>query len=193
MRCAAEPLAADKIEFQESSGPPPNALQEKSSSGWIFLAEELRSLSEDGFPGGSHHAPKISLIFSASLKSYSLRPFTLCVFRSITTLFHTLNHSGWWFMASATSATRVMLPNAATKSLHANSRCSLPFSTLHPLALGSSAVISGSDSFFAGISPPSGVGWHPAKPLCGAGLGTATIPALRTRSSGCLNPWMVLR
>src|SRR5216684_6576747 len=102
-------------------------------------------------------------------------PFTLCVFRSITTLFHTLNHSGWWFIASATRATRVILPNAVTKSLHANSRCSLPFTTLHPLALGSSSVISGSDSFFAGILHPSGTSWHLAKPLCGASLAPATL------------------
>src|SRR5882762_5586318 len=81
-------------------------------------------------------------------------PFTLWVFRSIITLFHTLNHSGWWFMASATSATRVILPKAATKSLHANSRCNFPFTTLHPLALGSSAVISASESFLAGMAHP---------------------------------------
>ena len=40
------------------------------------------------------YAPKISLIFSANWKSRLLIPCTLCVFRSITTLFHTLNHSG---------------------------------------------------------------------------------------------------
>src|SRR6266478_1419182 len=57
-------------------------------------------------------------------------------------------------MASATSATRVMLPKAVTKSLHANSRCSLPFTTLQPLALGNSAEISVSVSFFAGMAPP---------------------------------------
>lgn len=41
------------------------------------------------------YRPKISLIFPASLKSSSLMPPTLWVLRSITTLFHTLNHSGW--------------------------------------------------------------------------------------------------
>src|SRR6266436_5946380 len=55
-------------------------------------------------------------------------------------------------MASATRATRVMLPKAVTKSLHANSRCSLPFTKLQPLALGSSAEISVSVSFFAGMA-----------------------------------------
>src|SRR5260370_34658139 len=54
-------------------------------------------------------------------------------------------------MASATSATRVMLPNAVMKSLHANSRCSLPFTTLHPLALLRSFCTSESVSFFAGM------------------------------------------
>src|SRR5260370_22244737 len=72
-------------------------------------------------------------------------------------------------MASATRATRVMLPNAVTKSLHANSRCSLPFATLHPLALGSSVVISASESFFAGMTHSSGIGWRSLQPLCGAG------------------------
>src|SRR6266446_1985131 len=62
-------------------------------------------------------------------------------------------------MASATSATRVMLPNAATKSLHTNSRCSLPLRTLHPLAFGNSAEISVSLSFFAGMAHSSGIGW----------------------------------
>src|SRR5438046_9660962 len=59
-------------------------------------------------------------------------------------------------MASATKATRVMLPNAVTKSLHVNSRCSLLFTRLHPLVLESCAVISGSESFFAGICHSSG-------------------------------------
>src|SRR5258708_16033829 len=54
-------------------------------------------------------------------------------------------------MASATSATRVMLPNAVMKSLHANSRCSLPFTTLHPFALLRSFCTSESVSFFAGM------------------------------------------
>src|SRR6266852_1122669 len=63
-------------------------------------------------------------------------------------------------MASATSATRVMLPNAATKSLHTNSLCSLPLTTLHPLALGSNAVISASESFFAGMAHSSRIGWR---------------------------------
>src|SRR5229473_2165175 len=61
-------------------------------------------------------------------------------------------------MASATSSTRVMLPKAVTKSLHANSRCSLPLATLHPLALGSNAEISVSVSFFAGMAHSSGIG-----------------------------------
>src|SRR5438132_853506 len=60
-------------------------------------------------------------------------------------------------MASATSATRVMLPNAVTKSLHVNSRCSLLFTRLHPLVLESCAVISGSESFFAGMCHSSGL------------------------------------
>ena len=40
------------------------------------------------------YAPKISLIFPANSKSRVLMPFTLCVFKSMITLFHTLNHSG---------------------------------------------------------------------------------------------------
>src|SRR5438034_9531769 len=60
-------------------------------------------------------------------------------------------------MASATRATRVMLPNAVTKSLHVNSRCSLLFTRLHPLVLESCAVISGSESFLAGMCHSSGL------------------------------------
>lgn len=40
-------------------------------------------------------AAKISSIFSASTKSRSLIPFTLCVTKSNATLFHTFDHSGW--------------------------------------------------------------------------------------------------
>ena len=54
-------------------------------------------------------------IFRASSKSYALMPPKSWVERSTTTLLYTLNHSGWWFMASAASATFVMKPNASTK------------------------------------------------------------------------------
>src|SRR5260221_14147265 len=54
-------------------------------------------------------------------------------------------------MASAISATRVMLPNAALKSLHSNCLCSLPLSTLQPGIRLSSLLISSSESFCAGI------------------------------------------
>ena len=40
------------------------------------------------------YPPNTSLIFDAKSKSGLLMPCTLCVFKSITTLFHTLNHSG---------------------------------------------------------------------------------------------------
>src|SRR5260370_1994006 len=86
-------------------------------------------------------------------------------------------------MDSATSATRVMLPNAVTKSLHANSRCSLPFTTLQPRALGSSDAISVSESFFAGMLPSSGIGWRSLQPLCGASSAPATIPASPARAA----------
>src|SRR5580692_9047930 len=78
-------------------------------------------------------------------------PFTLCVVRSITTLFQTLNHSGWWFMASATRATRVILPKAATKSLQVYSRCSLPWTIFQSGNLETRACISASVNFFAGM------------------------------------------
>src|SRR5260221_1144181 len=61
-------------------------------------------------------------------------------------------------MASATSATRVMLADAVMKSLPANSRCSLPFTTLHHFALLRSFCTSESVSFFAGMmASPSGL------------------------------------
>src|SRR6266851_5043000 len=92
-------------------------------------------------------------------------------------------------MASATRATRVMLPNAVTKSLHANSRCSLPFTTLQPLALGSSVVISVSESFFAGMTHSSRIGWRSLPPLCGASSAPATIPASPARAADRSNAW----
>src|ERR1035438_59863 len=56
-------------------------------------------------------------------------------------------------MDSATSATRVMLPNAVTKSLHSNARCSLPSFSAHPLTWPSRSITSGSLNFLAaGIS-----------------------------------------
>src|SRR5713226_4182278 len=80
-----------------------------------------------------------------------------------------------------------MLPNAVTKSLHANSRCSLPFTTLHPLALGSSVLISLSESFFAGMAHSSGIGWRSLQPLCGASAAPATFPASPARAADCVN------
>src|SRR5262249_53540246 len=96
-------------------------------------------------------ALKISSIFSARTKSRSLIPFTLCVTRSNVTRFHTLAHSGWWFIASANSATRVMLPNAALKSLHSKVLCSFPFTARQPGILLSSLSISSSVSLRAGM------------------------------------------
>src|SRR5260370_23984875 len=58
-------------------------------------------------------------------------------------------------MASAASARRVMLTNAVTKSLHVNSLCNFLFTRVHPLVLESCAVISGSESFFAGMGHSS--------------------------------------
>src|SRR5712692_664799 len=63
-------------------------------------------------------------------------------------------------MASATSATRVMLPKAVTKSLQTNSRCNLPLATLQPFVFGSRACTSASVSFFAGMAGTSKNGRH---------------------------------
>src|SRR6266404_4168374 len=78
-------------------------------------------------------------------------PFTLCVTRSKATLFHTFDHSGWWFMASATSATRVMLPNAALKSLHSYCLRSFPATSRHPGMRLRSLLISSSANLRAGM------------------------------------------
>src|SRR5271154_4269253 len=49
-----------------------------------------------------------------------------------------------------------MFPNALTKSLHSNARCSLPFVKVHPLALLSRSFTSASVSFLAaGMTAPS--------------------------------------
>src|SRR6202158_3118708 len=89
-------------------------------------------------------------------------------------------------MASATSATRVILPNALTKSLHANSRCSLPLTRFQPLVLESSVVTSASESFFAGMSHSSRIGWCSLQPLCGAIAAPATTPAAAERAADCV-------
>src|ERR1700742_4621170 len=54
---------------------------------------DLRVGTETGASTHRHFA-KMSSILPSSVKSRSLMPLTSCVFRSITTLFHTLNHSG---------------------------------------------------------------------------------------------------
>ena len=59
-----------------------------ASQSVFVLMGSLHSISVAG------QLPKMSFILAASWKSSGLIPFTLCVFRSITTLFHTLNHSG---------------------------------------------------------------------------------------------------
>src|SRR5271168_3984309 len=59
-------------------------------------------------------------------------------------------------MDSATSATRVMLPKAVTKSLHSKARCSLPLTRLHPLACARCSFTSASLNFFGGMASSSG-------------------------------------
>src|SRR5271155_5742137 len=54
-------------------------------------------------------------------------------------------------MASATRATRVILPKAATKSLQAYSWCSLPLMIFQPGNLVRRACISALVNFFAGM------------------------------------------
>src|SRR5580692_5644108 len=55
-------------------------------------------------------------------------------------------------MTSATSATRVMFPKAATKSLHAYSWCSLPLTIFQPGSLVRRVWISASVNFLAGMA-----------------------------------------
>src|SRR5260370_23521946 len=69
-------------------------------------------------------------------------------------------------MDSATRATRVMLPKGVTKLLQVNSGWSLPLTRFQPFVLASRAVISASESFFAGMSSPSRIGWRFLQPLC---------------------------
>src|SRR5580704_4024266 len=59
-------------------------------------------------------------------------------------------------MASATRATRVILPKAVTKSLQTYSWCSLPLTIFQPRNLERRALISASVNFFAGIACTSG-------------------------------------
>src|SRR4029077_11676840 len=61
-------------------------------------------------------------------------------------------HSGWWFIASAIRATRVMLPNAALKSLHSNCLWSFPLTKRQPFMRLRSLLISSSASFRAGTA-----------------------------------------
>src|SRR5271155_4731857 len=59
-------------------------------------------------------------------------------------------------MASATKATRVMLPNAVTKSLHSNARCNFPLARVQPVAWLNRSLTSASLNFFAtGMSSPT--------------------------------------
>src|SRR5712672_1864979 len=90
-------------------------------------------------------------------------------------------------MASATRATRVIWPNAVTKSLHANSLCSFPFATLHPFAFDRSAIVSDSESFFAGMAHSSRSRCYLLPPLCGASPAPARSPACRAGIGGHSN------
>jgi hypothetical protein len=66
---------------------------------WLIPTPEAASArprrSHERRLGNRYHELKTALIFPASSKSRLLIPFTLCVAKSTTTLFHTLNHSGW--------------------------------------------------------------------------------------------------
>jgi len=76
----------------------------------------------------------------------------LCVDKSKLTRFQTFAHSGWWFIASAIRATRVMLPNAALKSLHSNCLWSFPLTKRQPFMRLRSLLISSSASLRAGTA-----------------------------------------
>src|SRR5213593_4372865 len=84
-----------------------------------------------------------SFIFFARSRSFCVMPPASCVVRSTTTRPYTLNHSGWWLRASATSAAALMNENARTKSGNLNSRWSLPPAIDQP---GSAATARASSS-----------------------------------------------
>ena len=79
--------------------------------------------------------------------SFWVRPPALCVVRSMVTLFHALDQSGWWPMTSAASATWVIKPNACEKSRNSKTRWSFEFSTVQPFSFLSSAAIVCSSNF----------------------------------------------
>src|SRR5881628_867060 len=71
----------------------------------VFLVE--RSLGT----GHGVHSETVSR-YSARSRSFCVMPPASCVVRSTTTRPYTLNHSGWWLRASATSAAALMNENA---------------------------------------------------------------------------------
>ena len=85
----------------------------------------------------------------ANLTSLADSPWQSCVLSVTSTLLYTLNHSGWWFIDSAFSATRDMKPHALLKSANLNSflMASLPSTIAQPPANREPRPSARSDSF----------------------------------------------
>src|SRR4051812_22073092 len=78
---------------------------------------------------------------SAISSSRSVSPPSSWLTRSMVTLFHEFDQSGWWFAFSAARATRVMKPNASEKSANSISRWKAPSTPAQPSgACGASAM-----------------------------------------------------
>src|SRR6185503_10862807 len=136
---------ADRAQLPRDLGAEPRDPRHQHRVVVELVAEARRLLKErhvERYFVTGFKAPAIRSIAAASSKSFAEIPPASCVVRSTRTVLHTLNHSGWWFIRSATSAALAMKPNASTKSANLYSRCSLPPSSVHPARSASRRVTS---------------------------------------------------
>ena len=104
--------------------------------------------------GGGRHRDGLSRagssIAAASSRSRSVTvPPAECVDRAMSTVFHEFDQSGWWPLASASSATLVMKANASEKSANWKRRRSAPSRSTHASSEGMRST------YVGGRIPPS--------------------------------------
>jgi nitrogen fixation NifU-like protein len=92
---------------------------------WNILLQGLEEAAETAYA-----SPRAASIALASFTSRSVISPLSWLTRSMTTLFHELDQSGWWSAFSASRATIAMKPKASTKLANSSSRWSFPSTTL---------------------------------------------------------------
>jgi len=159
MRCPAEPAAADKIESQESAAPPPSARQENPAPAGLSRLGVCGHYRRIGFQGSPSRAKDLVDFFRQLeiVVADALHAVRIQVDHHFVPHVETIPDGDSWLPHErdarhvAERRDEILAGKLAVQlAVHHAPSC----------ALGSSAVISGSDSFFAGILHPSGIGCH---------------------------------